>query len=377
MATILIGSDICPIEGNQAYFERGDARSLLHDLLPEFEAADLVVANLECPFIDRPSPIKKTGPTFGVPSTCINGIREAGIDVLGLANNHTMDHGCAGLQYTMEVCSLAGIETVGAGKSLQAARGMLIKNVGGVRVAILAMAEHEFSIAGTNSWGANPLDLIEFVRTVKRERLNYDYLIVLLHGSHEFHCPTPRIQKTCRFMIEMGVNAVVVQHPHVLGGCEEYNGGHIVYGQGAFIMDEAIYRDRKSFHDGFLIKLFVEDDFTSSMELIPFVQSAPVPGARRMSQNEEAVFRAAQDQRSKVVGDPAAVESEWIKFCTERRAGYFSSLFGQGRVISRLRRYQMFDRLFFRTKRMLGTKNVVCCETHREAMETIFRMSDI
>ena len=71
MPTVIIGADLCPIEGNQACFQRGDAVSLFHDLLPEFSAADLVLANLECPLIRQSSPIPKTGPTFGAPEDCI------------------------------------------------------------------------------------------------------------------------------------------------------------------------------------------------------------------------------------------------------------------------------------------------------------------
>ena len=53
--------------------------------------------------------------------------------------------------------------------------------------------------------------------------------------------PSPRLKDTCHFLIEMGANAVVVQHPHSFGGYESYRGGHIVYGQGALVMDEALY----------------------------------------------------------------------------------------------------------------------------------------
>ena len=57
MPTILIGADLCPIGENQPFFKEGDARSLFNDLLPEFQQADLAIANLECPLIEHPSPI--------------------------------------------------------------------------------------------------------------------------------------------------------------------------------------------------------------------------------------------------------------------------------------------------------------------------------
>jgi Bacterial capsule synthesis protein PGA_cap len=121
MATILVGADPCPIEGNQPYFVRGDAESLFHDLLPEIRSADLAIANLEGPLIDSPSPIPKTGPIFGEPSGCIAGIRNAGFHALCLANNHILDHGARGLENTLRVCAGAGIATVGAGQDLASA----------------------------------------------------------------------------------------------------------------------------------------------------------------------------------------------------------------------------------------------------------------
>src|ERR1043165_9687387 len=151
MATVIIAADICPIGANRPYFVSGNAETLFHDLLNEFKDADLVIANLECPLIEKSSPIPKTGPTFGEPSDCIKAIQKAGIEVLCLANNHILDHGHSGLENTLAVCSRAGISTVGAGRTLFDAQRLLIRPLGSVRVGVLAMAEHEFSIASKSS----------------------------------------------------------------------------------------------------------------------------------------------------------------------------------------------------------------------------------
>ena len=373
MATIVIGADICPIEGNRPYFISGDSRSLFNDLLPELQSADLVIANLECPLIDKPSPIAKTGPTFGEPSACINGIKEGGIDVVCLANNHIMDHGPSGLRNTMAVCAQAGVGTVGAGANLEAARTILIRKAGSFRIGILAMAEHEFSIATGNDWGANPLDIIDFVRNVQARREEFDYLIVLVHGSAEFLVPTPRIKNTCRFMIEMGANAVVVQHPHCLGGWEDYRGGHIIYGQGALVMDEAIYRSRRSFHEGFLAKLIVAAPRKARLEIVPFEQSSPVPGARRLTGEKAATFQRELARLSDEVLDDAKLQARWVEFCRERRFSYMSGLLAYNRVLRKLNSRGLLLKLLCGRKAMLGIKNAIRCETHREALETIFR----
>jgi poly-gamma-glutamate synthesis protein (capsule biosynthesis protein) len=346
---------------------------LFNDLLPEFELAELVLANLECPLVERLTPILKTGPNFGEPTDCIKGVQQAGIDILNVGNNHILDQGAQGLKSTLEVCKSAGVSTVGAGENLECARRILVLPAGGLRVGFLSMAEQEFSIATKTTAGANPLDLMDFVRNTRERRADYDYLVVLLHGAHEFQPITPRIQNTCRFLIEMGANAVMVQHPHSLGGYENYRGGHIVYGQGALLMDEAIYRDLPSFHEGILVKLNLESDSTSTMELIPFRQSDPEPGARRMRPEQEGQFLKRLTARSEQIMDPAFVEAEWMQFCESNEHSYRSIMFGFGRILARLNRGGAVERWFPRKRALLQSKNLACCETHREAVETIIR----
>lgn len=374
MVTLLIGGDVCPIGDNGPYFQRGEAHALFHDLLGEFRDADLVVANLECPLIERQTPIAKTGPVFGEPTSCTNGIRAAGINVLGLANNHIMDHGPDGLASTLAACEAAGIATVGAGPTIADAGRIVLRDIRGFRVAVLAMAEHEFSIATRSAAGANPLDLAAYVRCVAANRETFDYLIVLLHGGLEFlTAPSPRLKDTCHFLVEMGANAVVVQHPHSFGGYETYLGAPIVYGQGALVMDEAVYRDLESFHEGVLVRLSVDDRKATSMELIPFVQSAPTPGARRMDAERAGTFLRDLAAKAVAILDDDFVRAEWRRFCEEQKHAYLSVLLSHNRIVRRLNRNGFFARLIYRKRPLLGTRNVVSCETHREAVETIFK----
>ena len=79
---IVIGGDICPIGKNLPYFIRGEVSSIFNDLLPIFMEADLSIVNLECPLVDKESPIEKVGPGLRVPSDCVNGLKQAKIDVV-------------------------------------------------------------------------------------------------------------------------------------------------------------------------------------------------------------------------------------------------------------------------------------------------------
>ena len=373
MIKVLVGADVAPIERSFPYFKEGDAKSIFNDLLVEFEKADLSIVNLECPLINKNTPILKYGPVLGEESACISGIKQAKIDVVTLANNHIMDHGPVGLKNTLEVCAEAGISTVGAGKNLEAARRILIRKINKIRIGILAMAEHEFSIATDNSWGANPVDLIDYVRNVKSHQDSFDYLIVLFHGGNEHYpFPSPRIKDTCHFMVEMGANAVIVQHSHCPGSYEEYQNAHIVYGQGNLILDEENYINLKSFHEGFLVELSIADDMRSTMEIIPYLQSDSQPGARKMDKEMEQFFRQSLDERSNAIKDDTFVQAQWLMFCEERKHEYLSNLLGHNRLFSKLNSHGLLEKYLYTARLLMRSQNMVSCEAHREILETIF-----
>jgi len=368
---VLIGGDVCPVGRSEPFFRAGDAAAVFNDLLSEFEAADLSIVALESPLIEKSSPIVKCGPVLGVGSDCINAVKEAKIDVVNLANNHILDHGQAGLENTLRVCTGAGIPTVGAGKDLEEAGRILVMRTGKVRIGVFAAAEHEFSVATAGSGGANPLDLIDYVRRIRKDRDAFDYLIVLLHGGNEnYPYPSPRLKKTCRFLAEMGADAVIVQHTHCPGCYEGYEGAHIVYGQGNLIFD---WPDQgKAFHEGFLVRLSIAEDLSSSMDIIPYVQSGSKVGARKMDKEAEQSFLGSLEERSRSVTDDDFVQEQWLRFCEKVKHEYLSKVLAHNRVLSRLNSRGSVVKYLYTADSLTCMRNIVSCESHREVLETIF-----
>lgn len=370
MIKILIGGDLCPIGRNESLFRKGDASAIFNGLLSEFQKADFSIVNLECPIIRESSPIKKNGPALGASEDCLNGIRAAGINVLNLANNHIMDHGDRGLENTINLCDKFGINHVGAGENLAAARKIRVCRIDDFRVGILSLAEHEFSIATKNTWGANPLDIIDFVRNVENHRSEFDYLIVLLHGGNEHYpYPRPSLMDTCRFLAEQGADAIICQHSHCPGCYETYRESHIVYGQGNLIMD--MPSRYKWFHEGFLVSLRIGQNKKAQMEIIPYVQSDSVPGAHRMELEQEREFRNALEERSRAILNESFIDKQWDVFCRKNRNRYLSWLGGHNSLVRRLDGKFSFLR-YFRSRRILQSHlNLIHCESHREALVSI------
>lgn len=374
MPRILVAGDTCPIGRNELLFRRGDSRALLGDLEPEFRAADLVIANLECPLIESASPITKCGPNLGAPIDCARGLKAMGIDVVSLANNHIMDHGPEGLQATICALEHIGIAHVGAGESIESARRILMREVGGLRIGILALAEHEFCIADDLQPGANPIDVIDFVRNVNEIGSNIDCLIVLVHGGNEYYpYPRPGLLKTCRFLVEQGANAVICSHSHCIGCMETYLGAPIVYGQGNFLFDwPSTYA---TFHEGLLISLAVSQDSRVTVQPIACRQSDHWPGARKMMADEETALLSSFFARSRAISDPAFVRSQWREFCKTREHVYMTFTDGLTAIFNRFARIFGLPLLKDSEKSRYRRLNFLRCESHREALVTLLTTS--
>ncbi|MHC1765395.1 MAG: CapA family protein [Verrucomicrobiia bacterium] len=370
--SLVVGGDLRPGPSTRELFVGCKTEALFGDLLGCFSNSDLVVLNLECPLVGRATPIRKTGPCFAESGGCAETLRAAGVHAVNLANNHIMDQGWEGLDATMASCRRAGLGFFGAGEDLAAAGECLIREVDGHRVALLGMAEAEFSTSTKGNPGANPLDVIRYVRWRRRTRDEFDWLVVLLHGGvQHFPFPTPDLQKTCRFLVEEGATAVICQHSHCPGCYEIYQGKPIIYGQGNLIA-ESQCKHGISWHQGFLVLLSLRaGEEYPSLQLVPYLQSYDAPGARLMTAEEEALFREGLERRCLVVLSDEAVAEQWVEYCNQHRRSYISQLRGYGYFLRRLNQRSGFGERVISAGAARRMLNAVRCESHREALITV------
>jgi len=377
MVKLIIGGDICATKRDENAFLEGEALLLFNDVLPEIQTADFAIANLETPLITSPSPIKKSGAVFGNSPKMLNAVKQSGIAFLNLANNHILDHGEKGLKKTIETLKEEGFQYSGAGECLMNASEPYTTTIKGKRISVLSYAENEFSIAENGRAGANPIDVIDFVTRIKALKEASDFIILLYHGGKEnYHLPTPKQQKLCRFFVDQGVNMVVCQHSHTAGVYESYNAGNIYYGQGNFVFDA--YPLKKDWlYKGFLIEVILHEDNSSDIKLIPYIHKSFFKdeiGIRKMTPEEIKPFIDKINKASqKMIQNPEYINKEWVKLSKSLENTYFSILNGNGRLMRKLNEKFSWLKAIYRNDRKLVLKNVVTCETHREIVETILK----
>ncbi len=210
--------------------------------------ADITLGNLECVISERGEPEPKAY-VFRAPLTATLSLRDAGFDVLNLANNHILDYGVEAMGDTFDQLRGAGIAHIGAGMTEAEAHAPVHLEVNGLRLAFLGYANYPtetstgfpagaFVAVGDRpgiAWGETE----RIRREVAAAKSEADLVIVALHGGREYwEVPTEFQQEAARAAIDAGAALVWGHHAHSWQGVEFYGDGVILYSLGDFVFDQ-------------------------------------------------------------------------------------------------------------------------------------------
>jgi poly-gamma-glutamate synthesis protein (capsule biosynthesis protein) len=201
-------------------------------------AHDLCSCNLEAP-IPAPGTAsigKRFSPNVHQGHLAGQALRQAGFNIINLANNHIYDYGREGLEATLAVFD--DCLTAGAGLDFESAYRLRQINAAGCEVGFLSYCEAEFGALtsafrpeGGYAWMGHP----SVPGRIASSRKKVDILFVQVHGGPEFvPLPLPEHRELYRSFIDHGADAVIGHHPHVAQGWELYNGKPIFYSLGNF-----------------------------------------------------------------------------------------------------------------------------------------------
>lgn len=229
------------------------------------------VGNLETPLTTRGRPATKLVAWRSPPqAACL--LRDLGIDVVSLANNHALDYGVEGLADSLETLAQAKVDVAGAGMGLdQAFAPVLMEFDYRTRVALVAVActlplgfparEDRPGVAPirvSTSYAFDPIDLQEepgcsptFIHTEADpddvaqmcQRLaalkeKECVVIVSIHWGNAFQKRLAKYQRPlARALVEAGCDLIVGHHPHTFHGAEIMGSSVVLYSLGNFVMD--------------------------------------------------------------------------------------------------------------------------------------------
>lgn len=219
------------------------------EVKPFFEQADVVVGNLESPISTRGTAVENKKFTLRAGPIAAQALVAAGIRVVTLANNHSMDFGPLALQDTLEQLDENNILYSGAGMDLDDARAPALLKVKGKTIAFLSYSltfPLEF-FASAKRPGTAP-GYKEYMKAdIEKARTVADFVVVSIHWGAELMLAAKDYQIALGHdCINWGADLVLGHHPHVLQEIELYKGKLIAYSLGNFVFGSESNRTNTS-----------------------------------------------------------------------------------------------------------------------------------
>ncbi len=222
-----------------------DPATALDPISEQLSAADLAMVNLETAVTEGGTPIPGKDFVFRAPSSALEALDSAGVDVATLANNHGMDYGEDGLLDTLDNGDASPVTLVGAGRDIDEAYTPHVAEVNGQSVAMFGatdVLDEHLIPEWTAGEGKPGLATTKYemkdrmLSAVSEAAAEHDNVVVFLHwGLEGAHCPLPHAPQLADELSEAGATAVVGGHAHVLSPGGFQGDTYVHYGLSNFV----------------------------------------------------------------------------------------------------------------------------------------------
>ncbi|PSB07566.1 poly-gamma-glutamate biosynthesis protein [filamentous cyanobacterium Phorm 46] len=213
---------------------------LFESVKPQLKGADILFGNFESTMTDYPYSSKGRGGgmlfAFRTPPSYAKLLKDAGFNILNIANNHSYDFNEQGFKDTIKNIDSNGMKSVGKRDQI------VYKNVKGVN----------FAFIGFSNYGEVHNSLLELkagAEIVKKAKQKADIVVISVHAGaegtgalnvrnkNEFFYGENRGNMVLfsRTMIDAGADLILGHGPHVTRALELYKGKLIAYSLGNFM----------------------------------------------------------------------------------------------------------------------------------------------
>lgn len=213
-----------------------DFESVFRYLSDYIQAADYAAANLETTLSGTDNGYGYSGyPQFNCPDSIIDGVKNAGFDMVLTANNHTYDTKTIGLKRTVEVIRDKGLGYLGS-KADASEPNFVIVEENGIRLALACYTYEDNAdpqIEAPNGHVMTPEDAL-LLNTFNYSNLEQFYqemaesltladagdadaFVLFIHWGDEYQIAHNDTQKQiAQKMCDLGVDVIIGGHPHVV-----------------------------------------------------------------------------------------------------------------------------------------------------------------
>lgn len=215
---LIAGGDMLPHETvnfrakkNNSY----DYAQFFEKIQPVFNSADIVFCNQESP--SAPNLTVSAYPTFNAPKEFARDLSKIGCNVIGLANNHLLDKGQAGVDGTRaEWDKIKPLAVAGANRNQAEQDKVAYFEIKGVKFAFVAYSEIS-NDTSLNGYSLNKFDEKLVKSQLAAASAQADIVMVSAHWGKEYNSSAnPAQEKWAKTFADNGADIVFGTGPHVL-----------------------------------------------------------------------------------------------------------------------------------------------------------------
>lgn len=254
------------------YIARGGSveDTFLSGLLERMRGADVFMLNNEFPYSNRGTPTEGKQFTFRANPSHAGILKELGVDLVSLANNHAYDYGNEALLDTFDTLEAADIPYVGAGRNLDEALKPVYIIANDMKIAVVSATQIERNAnpdtkeATASSAGVlRCLDPSALLRVIEEAKADSDFVILYIHWGTESQEELDWLQEEQSVKYaRAGVDLIIGDHPHCLQKLDVVEGVPVVYSLGNFWFNSKT-------QDTCLVEVTVDHEGLAGMRFVP------------------------------------------------------------------------------------------------------------
>ncbi|WP_173918308.1 CapA family protein [Halobacillus sp. Marseille-Q1614] len=200
---------------------------MMQEVQPYLEDTTITIANQETMIGGKEIGLSSY-PSFNSPKEFGTQLKSLGVDVVTLANNHTLDRGEKAIQEALQHWKSIGMVYTGAYKNKKDRnRVRVIETKEGIDTAILSFTygTNGIPVPEDKPYLVNLIDKKQIAKDVKQAEKVSDLTVLSLHFGKEYETYPSDYQKDLvQFAANLGVDVVIGHHPHVLQPIEWVEG---------------------------------------------------------------------------------------------------------------------------------------------------------
>ena len=204
------------------------------------KSVDFAAVNLETAITSRGRPQPKTY-HFATTPAAFTALRDAGVDLVTIANNHILDYGRTGLTETLAAAKAADFPYVGAGVNAAAAWAPYLTTTNGTKIAVVGVSQvaelaSSWVATARRPGVANVISLSKTLAAVRAAKRLARLVIVFMHwGTEGMACPDQDQLSLAPKLAAAGASIIIGAHAHMLQGSGWLGHTFVAYGMGNFL----------------------------------------------------------------------------------------------------------------------------------------------